>query len=57
MVVGPSHTLLANPANNVVRQLGAKTKVVNLVGEGVFDVVGSSPVVFEIVNVHVAVAE
>ena len=57
MVVGPSHALLANPANNVVRQLRAETKMVNLVGESVFNVIGSSPVVFEIVNVHVAVAE
>jgi hypothetical protein len=57
VVVGPSHALLAYLGNNVVRQLRTEAKMVNLMGEGVFNVIGASPVVLKIVNVHVAVAE
>lgn len=57
MVVGPGHALLANLGNNIVRQLRAEAKMVNLMGEGVFNAVAASPVIFKVVDMHVAIAE
>lgn len=57
VVVSPSHALLANLSNNIVRQLRAEAKMVDLMREGVFNIVAPSPVVFQVVNMHVAVAE
>lgn len=57
MVIGPRHTLLANSGDNVVWQLRAKSQMVHFVRKGVLDVVGTSPVILEIMNVHITVAE
>lgn len=57
MMVSPSHALLANASNNIIRQLRTKAKMMDIVGESMFDVIAASPVVLEIVNVHVTVAE
>jgi len=56
-MVSPSHALLANASNNIIRQLRTKAKMMDIVGESMFDVIAASPVVLEIVNVHVTVAE
>lgn len=57
VVVTPSHALLADLGDRAVWQLWAETKVVDLVCEGVLDSFPTSKVVFEVVDVHVAIAE
>ena len=57
MVIAPCHTSFANLCNDIVRELGPKTKVMDLVGERVLDTVPASIIVFEVVYVHVSIAE
>ena len=57
VVVGPSHILLANARDHLVRQLRSEAQVVHFVGESVLDALATGKVVLKIVDVHVTVAE
>jgi len=57
VVVAPSHTLLSNLCNDIIRQLRAKPEMVHLVAERVLGSTASSTIVIQIVYVHVAIAE
>lgn len=57
VVVRPCSGALTHLLGDGVRQLGAEAQRVNGVGEVVLGIGGGVPVVLEVVNVHVSVAE
>lgn len=57
VVAGPWHVLVAEFLVDLVRKLGAEAEVVDVVGERVSALDRGVPVVLEVVDVHVSVAE
>lgn len=57
MVVTPSHALLSDLRDDIVRELWTKSEMMHLVGECVFCSATSSEIVFQVMHMHVAIAE
>ena len=57
VVVRPPHRLAAQLLLHVLRELGTEAQMVDYVGERVATLHGCVPVVLEVVDVHIAVAE